>query len=144
MSATATEAGRGWTGAGGTSPWRCWPGLLGLALLLWGCAEAPLPEQGLRRDDCLRELSLENLQERLRTCHAVVAAFPQHPGPLNDRYLLHSLAGDDRAACADLGKAVTLARAIPAAQLDEQLRIDLKVRESLCKESGKQGPAGAR
>jgi hypothetical protein len=143
MSAWATEAGRGLVWAGGMSAKRCWPGLLGVALLLWGCAEAPLPEQGLRRDDCLRELSLENLQQRLRSCHAVVAAFPKDPAPLNDRYLLHSLAGDDRAACADLRRAVTLARAIPAAQLDDQLRIDLKVRESLCRDIGKQGPAGA-
>jgi hypothetical protein len=78
-----------------------------VALLCVSCAEAPLPKQGIRRDDCLRELSLANLSERLKGCHAVVAAFPRDPAPLNDRYLLHSLAGDDRSACAELRNDLT-------------------------------------
>lgn len=109
----------------------CWP-LLVVALVCASCAEAPLPRQAIRRDDCLRELSLANLRERLRDCDAVVAAFPKDPAPLNDRYLLHSLAGDDRAACADLRRAVELAAAIPADALDAQLRSDLRVRAQLC------------
>jgi hypothetical protein len=64
-----------------------------------------------------------------------VAAFPEDPAPLNDRYLLHSLAGNDQAACTDLRKAITLARSIPKEKLDEQLRIDLEVREQLCTSS---------
>jgi hypothetical protein len=101
--------------------------------LVGGCAEAPLPERAVSRDDCLRELSLATLKERLQACDAVVAAFPRDPAPLNDRYLLHSLAGNDPAACTDLRKAIALARSIPKEKLDEQLRIDLEVREQLCK-----------
>jgi hypothetical protein len=119
----------------------CWP-LLVVALVCSSCAEAPLPKQATRRDDCLRELSLANLRERLRACDAVVAAFPKDPAPLNDRYLLHSLAGDDRAACADLRRAVELAAAIPADALDGQLRSDLRVRAQLCAEdSARTAPA---
>lgn len=105
---------------------------LGVLGLLAGCAEEPLPDRGLRRDDCLRELRLANLKERLTQCNAVVAAFPRDPAPLNDRYLLHSLAGNDSAACADLRRAVQLARALPASELDAQLRSDLAVRQQLC------------
>ena len=90
----------------------------------------------LTRKD-LRELKLANLSERLQACHAVVAAFPKDPAPLNDRYLLHSLAGDDRAACADLRKAIELAAAIPADALNGQLRSDLQVRAQLCAEDSK-------
>lgn len=119
----------------------CWP-LLVVALVCASCAEAPLPRQVIRRDDCLRELSLANLRERLRDCDAVVAAFPKDPAPLNDRYLLHSLAGDDRAACADLRRAVELAAAIPADALDAQLRSDLRVRAQLCAgDSARTAPA---
>ncbi len=109
-------------------------GGLGIVIaLLAGCAEEPLPNRGLRRDDCLRDLRLANLQERLLQCNAVVAAFPRDPAPLNDRYLLHSLAGNAAAACRDLRKAVELARALPARQLDAQLRSDLEVRQQLCR-----------
>ena len=116
--------------------------LLAVAALLAGCAEQPLPERAISRGDCLRDLSLATLEQRLEACDAVVAAFPRDPGPLNDRYLLHSLAGDDRAACADLRKATGLARSLPSGTLDAQLRIDLKVREQLCADrAGRPAPA---
>lgn len=114
---------------------RLWPVVLAMGVLVGGCAEEPLPERAISRDDCLRELSLATLKERLEVCDAVVAAFPRDPATLNDRYLLHSLAGNDQAACADLRKAIALARSIPKGNLDEQLRIDLEVREQLCKSS---------
>lgn len=108
--------------------------LLGLGLT--ACAEEPLPERGLRRDDCLRDVQLSSLRERLRHCDAVVAAYPEDPGPRNDRYLLRSLAGDDAAACDDLREAVQLAERWRAAQpdrrLDPQLLSDLTVRRQLC------------
>lgn len=108
--------------------------LLGLGLT--ACAEEPLPERGLRRDDCLRDVQLSSLRERLRHCDAVVAAYPEDPGPRNDRYLLRSLAGDDAAACDDLREAVQLAERWRAAQpdrrLDPQLLSDLMVRRQLC------------
>ena len=118
--------------------------LLAVGGVLAGCAEQPLPQRAISRDDCLRELSLATLEERLRECDAVVAAFPSDPGPLNDRYLLHSLAGNDQAACADLRKAISLARSIPEGTLDEQLRIDLEVREQLCDSKPGGPPAAAQ
>jgi hypothetical protein len=108
--------------------------LLGLSLT--ACAEEPLPDRGLRRDDCLREVELTSLSERLRHCDAVVAAFPEDPGPRNDRSLLRSLAGDDQAACDDLREALRLAERWrakhPGKTLDPQLRSDLTVRHQLC------------
>jgi hypothetical protein len=66
----------------------------------------------------------------------VVAAFPTNPAPLNDRYLLHSLAGNEAAGCADINRAAVLASSKPPASLDPQLRIDLKLRQQLCQEVG--------
>ncbi|MCU0528078.1 MAG: hypothetical protein MUD04_01010 [Cyanobium sp. Prado107] len=121
--ATATEA---W-------PTRLVGPLLLIVLALAGCSEQPLPQdEGVRSDDCLRNVTLDRLQEQITLCDEVVKAFPDDPGPRNDRYLLHSLAGDDEAACADLGEALRLAGRLPAEQLDEQLRSDLEVRRRLC------------
>ena len=136
MIATATEAHllqQPWESR--TTARRLWPVLLVIGVLVGGCAEEPLPKRAISRDDCLRELSLANLKERLEACNAVVQAFAADPAPLNDRYLLHSLAGNDQAACADLRKAIGLARSFPKGQLDAQLRVDLDVREQLCKGS---------
>jgi len=112
--------------------------LVAIGLGCGGCAEQPLPDQGVRRDDCLRDVTLANLQDRLKRCNQVVAAYPNEPAPLNDRYLLHSLAGNDKAACVDLRRAVQLSRSVPAGTLDPQLRSDLEVRQRLCST----GPAG--
>lgn len=106
--------------------------LLPLVLALVGCAEAPLPREPIRRDDCLRQLDLGRLEAQLERCNAVVRAFPENPAPLNDRYLLHVLAGNDTEACVDLRRALELAERIPTDQLDAQLRSDLTVREQLC------------
>lgn len=88
----------------------------------------------MRSDDCLQAVQLEQLAEQIRRCDAVVAAFPTNPAPLNDRYLLHSLAGNEVAACADIARAAALARAQPANRLDPQLRSDLALRQQLCQE----------
>lgn len=103
-----------------------------MALALLGCQEQPLPERAVRSDDCLRNVTLDGLQEQIKLCNAVVAAFPDDPGPRNDRYLLHTLGGDDEAACEDLREAWRLAERVPPDQLDEQLRSDLNVRRELC------------
>ena len=105
-----------------------------VGLLLSGCAEEPLPGQQLRSYECLENIALDTLPEHIRHCDAVVAAFPGNPSPLNDRYLLHSLAGNETAACADIEKAASLARSIPADKLDDQLRTDLTLRQKLCRQ----------
>jgi hypothetical protein len=106
-----------------------------MALLvgLSGCAEAPLPETGPRSDDCLRDLQLKDLQDQIKRCNAVVAAFPDLPGPLNDRCLLRSLAGDDRGACSDIDAALRLAAARPGSAADRELLEELKLRQTICR-----------
>ena len=108
--------------------------LAGLLLLAGCCAEAPLPQRQVRSDDCLQTVQLDQLAEQIRRCDAVVATFPTNPAPLNDRYLLHSLAGNEAAACADINRAAVLASAMPPTSLDPQLRTDLNLRQQLCQE----------
>ncbi len=103
-----------------------------LAGLLVGCAEEPLPKQQLSHDDCLIAVKLDRLKESLARCDKVVAAFPQDPLPLNERFLLHTLAEDDKAACRDIAQAVALARRLPPARLDPLLREDLQRRQADC------------
>lgn len=105
----------------------------GLALLITGgCAEAPLPGQQLRSDDCLRGFSLERLPDQLKRCDQVVAAFPAQPGPRNDRYLLRSLAGDEAGACQDIQAARRLLQQPSSAPRNNQLAGDLDRRQALC------------
>lgn len=80
-----------------------------LAGLVAGCAEEPLPQRRLSATDCLREVKLDRLAQALKRCDAVVAAFPRDPLPLNERYLLHTLANDEAAACRDMARATALA-----------------------------------
>jgi len=103
-----------------------------LAGLLTACAEEPLPRQQLSRDDCLIAVKLDQLNEALARCDRVVAAFPQDPLPLNERFLLRTLAEDDKAACRDIAQAVVLARRVPPAKLDVLLREDLDRRQADC------------
>jgi hypothetical protein len=103
-------------------------------LLLAACAEEPLPRRQLTASDCLLEVELERLPEAIKRCDRVVAAFPADPGPLNDRYVLHSLAGDDAAACRDIARAAALARKRPADRLDPMLRRDLELRQAACRD----------
>jgi hypothetical protein len=106
-----------------------------VGLLLGGCAEEPLPQRPIGRDDCLQALKLEDLAGALKSCNKVVAAFPKDPGPLNERFVLHTLAGDTAAACRDITQASALARALPKGKLDPILRQDLEVRQRSCSES---------
>lgn len=103
-------------------------------LLLGGCSEEPLPQAPLRSDDCLRQVKLEQLGEQLKRCDQVVAAFPRNPAPLNDRYLLRSLAGPGEmaAACADIRRAAALAAGAKPGSVDPQLRTELRLRLALC------------
>jgi hypothetical protein len=113
--------------------------LCGLPLLLLvACGEAPLPERELRSDDCLRDVQLDQLPEQIRRCDQVVARFPRNPAPLNERYLLLSLAGRNQEACADIRRATALARDAKPGSLDEQLKLDLKLRGELCNSPARQ------
>ncbi len=105
-----------------------------VALMLGGCAEEPLPQRPIGREDCLRTVKLEQLPEALERCDKVVAAFPKDPGPLNERFLLHTLAGNTTAACRDIALATTLAARIPRGRLDAILRQDLEIRQQSCRE----------
>ena len=109
-----------------------------LPLLLCACGEAPLPERELRSDDCLRDVQLEKLPEQIQRCDRVVARFPRNPAPLNERYLLLSLAGQDRKACADIRKAIELVRTASPGSVDPQLRLELKLRGELCSSPARQ------
>ncbi|MFZ0408080.1 MAG: hypothetical protein WAM11_08235 [Cyanobium sp.] len=104
-----------------------------LALLV-GCAEEPLPQRRLTVDDCLRHVELDQIKDALQRCDAVVKAYPKEPQPLNERFLLHSLAGDDAAACRDIAQAVTLAQKVPQNKLDRLLRNDLQLRSASCRD----------
>jgi len=107
--------------------------LVSLAALLAACAEQPLPQRRLSSDECLKEVRMDRLKEALARCERVVAAFPRDPLPLNDRFLLHSLSGNNPAACQDIAKASKLASALPPAQLDPLLRTDLELRRASCR-----------
>jgi len=103
-----------------------------LVSLLGGCAEEPLPQRLLTVDDCLRQVKLNEIKQAIERCNQVVKAFPREPQPLNERFLLHSLAGDEAAACRDIAKAQELARRVPENKLDRLLRNDLKLRTASC------------
>jgi hypothetical protein len=107
---------------------------LGALLLVAGCAEEPLPQRRLSVDDCLTNVQLDKLKEALQRCDRVVATFPREPQPLNERFLLHTLNGEEQAACRDIRQAAQLARRIPAARLDRLLRRDLAMRVASCRE----------
>jgi len=137
VSATPTDAppDRGCRGRLNRPRWILLAGLLG-AGLLGGCAEEPLPQRQISHDDCLSEVKLAYLKEAIARCDKVVAAFPKDPLPLNERFLLHTLAENDRAACNDIQRAAELARQVPPARLDAVLRRELTLRQADCREAG--------
>jgi hypothetical protein len=96
-----------------------------------GCAEEPLPKPNLSREDCLRGLDMKQIKAAIARCDAVVAAFPNDPFPLNERFLLHTLNQDNRAACMDILRANGLAKRSPGG-IDDLLRQDLKLRLASC------------
>lgn len=113
-----------------------------LVVLLAGCAEEPLPQRPITREDCLQTVKLEDLPGALLQCDRVVAAFPKDPGPLNERFLLHTLAGNTTAACRDIARAAVLAAAVPRNKLDPILRQDLEVRQKSCADVAPARPGG--
>jgi hypothetical protein len=103
--------------------------LLGLA----ACQEAPLPQRKLQVSDCLHRIEIDHLKEALQRCDRVVQAFPQHPQPRNERFLVHALMGQDAAACQDIAEANRLARRSPD-RLDPLLREELTLRLASCRD----------
>jgi hypothetical protein len=99
---------------------------------LFGCAEEPLPQPKITREDCLRGLDMKDLKAAIARCDAVVAAFPKDPFPLNERFLLHALHQDPKAACRDILRANALARGKGTPVTDALLRQDLQLRLASC------------
>ena len=104
-----------------------------IALLLSSCSEAELPQRSVQRNDCLRDVNLEQLQQALSRCNQVVARYPQDPLPRNERSLLLALAGDDSGACREIEAAQALVRRFKPNSLDPLLVSELKVRQSSCR-----------
>jgi hypothetical protein len=75
---------------------------------------------------------MKQIKAAIARCDAVVAAFPNDPFPLNERFLLHTLNQDSRAACRDIVRANALALRSKSAAVDELLRQDLKLRLASC------------
>jgi hypothetical protein len=75
---------------------------------------------------------MDDLKAAIARCDAVVAAFPKDPFPLNERFLLHTLNQDRKAACRDIVKANTLVNAPGTPVPDTLLRQDLKLRLASC------------
>lgn len=75
---------------------------------------------------------MKHLKSAIARCDAVVAAFPKDPFPRNERFLLHTLNKDPRAACEDIRQANVLAKQTPSLVTDELLRQDLKLRLASC------------
>jgi len=107
-----------------------------VALLLGSCSDAELPERTIRRDDCLRDVHLDQLPQAMTRCNQVVAMYPQDPLPRSERAVLLALSGDDNGACRDIETAhALLARARPGS-LDPLLTSELSVRRSSCRSQG--------
>ncbi len=121
-----------------------------LLTLVGACSAPPIPQgERLRGDDCLRDVQIDDLQDSLRRCDAVVEAFPADPRPLSERFVLHTLNGDQAAACRDIEQAATLLEGLrtdaPAAsepeeaseeepEPEQQLAIDIRVRLESCRD----------
>jgi len=61
----------------------------------------PLDPNRLSRDDCLKDVQWTRGRRPWLACDQVVAQFPQESAPLDDRFGLHSLNDDRKAACRD-------------------------------------------
>ncbi len=114
-------------------------------MLLGGCFSDPgdpsttLPGLG----DCLRQVEMKKLERAIERCNAVVQAHPRHPQPRNERALLHSLAGDNRAACSDSQAAAALLERFPKSPpVDPLLVEEIQLRLKSCRQLTT-APAGA-
>jgi len=105
---------------------------IGFALLLGSCSEADLPERSVQRDDCLRDVRLDQLPQALKRCDQVVQRFPEDPLPRNERSLLLALSGDDKGACREINTAHALLQRSKTKDIDPLLVSELHVRRRSC------------
>ena len=111
-------------------------------MLLGGCISAP-PEPGQRiaaPGDCLRKVEIAQLDAALQRCNAVVAALPNEPQPRNDRALLHSLAGNNAAACRDSFAAAALLKRQGSKRPDAVLVEEIQLRQRSCQRLAQRRP----
>jgi endonuclease/exonuclease/phosphatase (EEP) superfamily protein YafD len=111
-------------------------------LLLGGCISAP-PEPGQRiaaPGDCLRKVEIAQLDTAVQRCNAVVAALPNEPQPRNDRALLHSLAGNNTAACRDSFAAAALLKRQGSKRPDAVLVEEIQLRQRSCQRLAQRRP----
>lgn len=116
------------------------------ALLLLGGCFSPTEDPTTRLPgigDCLRQVEMKKLPRAIERCNDVVAAHPRHPQPRNERALLHSLAGDNRAACSDSQAAAALLERFPKTPpVDPLLVEEIGMRLKSCRQLTT-APAGA-
>ena len=104
--------------------------------LIGGCVSTPsdptttLPGLG----DCLRQVEIKRLKRAIERCDGVVEAHPQQPQPRNERALLHSLAGDNQAACRDSLAAERLLKQLPKTPAPDPLLVEeIQLRVKSCR-----------
>jgi regulator of sirC expression with transglutaminase-like and TPR domain len=102
---------------------------------LAGCISTPadpttsLPGLG----DCLNQVEMKKLRRALARCNQVVDAHPQQPQPRNERALLHSLVGDNKAACSDSRAAAELLKQVPKTPAPDPLLVEeIQLRAKSC------------
>ena len=94
--------------------------------------------------DCLRQVEIKRLKKALNRCDGVVEAHPQQPQPRNERALLHSLAGDNQAACRDSLAAEQLLKQRPKTTSPDPLLVEeIQLRAKSCRSLTNAPAAGA-
>jgi endonuclease/exonuclease/phosphatase (EEP) superfamily protein YafD len=83
---------------------------------------------------------IAELDAALQRCNAVVAALPGEPQPRNDRALLHSLAGNNAAACRDSVAAAGLLNRQRKQQPDAVLVEEIQLRQRSCQRLAQRRP----
>jgi hypothetical protein len=84
--------------------------------------------------DCLRQVEIKRLKRAIERCNGVVEAHPQQPQPRNERALLHSLAGNNQAACRDSQAAERLLKQLPKTPAPDPLLVEeIQLRAQSCR-----------
>lgn len=97
-------------------------------LMLAGCSSTT-PDV----ESCLADVEASALGRALSHCNRVVAAHPQDPRPLNDRFLLHTLLQNKAAACRDIRQAERLLQQNTRGSGDSELSDEIQVRLDSCR-----------